>query len=220
MTLIETFERLKNISRSRINTQLTIVPSASSAQFVWENNVFVTEQIRYGHIEYFKSTNNKVEVVHAMCYPQFNIAYPIFGFDAIALNGQVTGVFCDATPSPYDVPSLRSMFDVHSHQFKKNNRQLPEWAGFFSGQFLALAPDGNLDEILSVCLNLFEKYLYFIFRQPIYVPKTKTASHKTAQNKYSMYQQQNTKTIKALTAYIGETEARKFISEVLFPIAK
>lgn len=220
MILIEAFDRFKNVAQSRINTSLTEVPSVSSVQYVWSNYKFETEQIRYGHLEYFKSANNKVEVVHAMCYPQFTVAYPIFGFDVIALNGVVTGVFCDATPAPHDAPSIRSMLNVYSHQFKNNNRSLPEWANFFSGQFLALAPDNNLDVILTSCLNLFEKYLYYISRQPVYVPKSKTYYHKTSQNKYSEFQQQNTKTLKALTAYIGEDRAKKFIAEVLFPIAK
>lgn len=220
MTLIETFNQLKNISQSRIYTALTVVPSVSSTQFVWENDTFTTDQIRYGHLEYFKSTNNKIEMVHATCYPQFNIAYPIFDFNVIALNGVVTDIFCDATPSPYDAPPLRSMFNIHSHHFKNNIKQLPEGTGFFSGQFLALIPGDKLEEILSVCLNLFEKYLYFINRQPIFVPKTKTISHKTAQNKYSAFQQQNTKSLKELTTYIGEIQAKKFITEVLFPAAK
>jgi hypothetical protein len=218
MTLLTTFDNLRNVAQSRINASITQVPSVSSTQFDWRNYKFVTEQIRYGHIEYFKSTNNKVEVVHVMCYPQLHVAYPIFGFDVIALNGVVTGVFCDVTPAPHDNTDLRNMLHTYSHYYKAHNRKLPEWAGFFSDQFLALAPEDNLSDIISTCLNLFEKYLYFIFRNPVILSKSKLSAHKAAQNKYSKFQQQNTKTLKALTAYIGESEAKRFIEKILFPV--
>ena len=221
MTLLTAFDNLRGVAQSRINAPITQVPSVSSAQFDWRNYKFVTEQIRHGYMGYFKGANGGVEMVHATCYPQLHIAYPVFHFNVMALDGIVTGVFCDVTPTPYDNTDLRNMLHAYSRYYKACNRKSPEWTGFFSDQYLALSPGDNLSDIISTCLNLFEKYLCFILCNPVMLSKSKLLAHKVPQNKYSKFQQQNIKTLAAhtaLTTYIGKSKATKFIEEMLFPV--
>lgn len=185
----------------------------------WENIGFNSDHIRYGHIEYFKSNNGKVEVVHTMCYPHFNFSLPIFGFDVIALNGNVTGIFCDVTPAPFDHPELRKKINSIFKEYEELKRTLPEWTEMFSIDFIAVSPKDKFNEIADKCIELYKQYLQTA-QTPEMVSPMGIIKHKELQNKYSEYQQQNTKTAKALAAYIGEEEANNFIKTVLFPIVK
>lgn len=214
--LKETFDALVGISEKYSNPILQ--EETPNDTHIWSNYKFNTDKIRYGHIEYFKSLNEKVEVVHAMCYPSCDIPFPIFGFDAIALNGNVTGIFCDVTATPFDNREIRVLSEILFEKYNNLNRALPEWANFFSPTFLALSPGEKLDDILSDCLNSFNMFLFFICKNTETLDITNTNLHKEKQNEYSLHQQQNTKTLKALTSYIGEEKAKDFIQNVLFPV--
>lgn len=213
--LENTFQSLIDISEKY--SDLTFTNDNPDESCIWKNYKFNTNKVRYGHLEYFKSSNDKVEVVHAMCYPCFNTEFPIFGFDVIALNGNVTGVFCDITPSPFDNFEMRTIFQILHERYKDYNRTLPEWANFFSSNFLALSPKENFNEIISDCLNAMDKFLFFIGRSNTIVEEKIIEQHKVSQNNYSLHQQKNTKTFKALSSYVGEEKAKNFIETVLFP---
>jgi len=217
-TLLSVFNELTQIASKRASLS-TIKSKAENSE--WVNLKFETDSIRYGHLEYFKSNNDKVEVIHSTCYPQFNVPLPIFGFDVIALNKKITGIFCDVTPSPHDHPILRSILSSYYNAHKNSIRTLPEWAEFFSPQFLAVSPaEDSWVNISEQCENLFEKYLIYSERITSRLDKKESSLHKEGQNNYSRQQQKNTKTMKALSAYIGEEAARAFVEKVLFPVTK
>lgn len=217
-TLLSVFNELTQIASKRTSLS-TIKSKAENSE--WINLKFETGSIRYGHLEYFKSNNDKVEVVHSTCYPQFNVPLPIFGFDIISLNRKITGIFCDVTPSPYDHPILRSMLSSYYNAHKNSIRTLPEWAEFFSPQFIAVSPtEDSWVNISEQCENLFEKYLIYSERITDRLDKKESLLHKEGQNNYSKQQQKNTKTMKALSAYIGEDAAKAFVEKVLFPVTK
>lgn len=217
-TLLTVFEDLK--SRALKHSTLTEIKSKGT-NCTWVNLRFETNKIRYGHLEYFKADNDKVEVVHSTCYPHFNIPLPIFGFDIIALNKKITGIFCDITAVPHDHKDLRSILSAYHNNHRSFIRTLPEWAEFFSPHFLAVSPNESNWEIISEqCENLFEKYLVYSERVTEILSKKLSLDHKKGQNNYSLQQQKNTKTMKALAAYIGESKAKDFVETVLFPISK
>jgi len=217
-TLVSVFNELKQIASK--HAPLSEIKSKSTNS-TWINLKFETDKVRYGHLEYFKADNDKVEVVHSTCYPQFDISLPIFGFDIIALNKKVTGIFCDITPAPHDHADLRSVISSYYNAHKNLIRTLPEWANVFSQQFLAITPsEGSWDLISEQCENLFEKYLTYASRSKERLDKKSATIHKEGQNNYSKQQQKNTKTMKALSAYIGEDAAKTFVEKILFPIAK
>ena len=52
----------------------------------WLNHIYSSPSIRYGHLEYFKSNNDAIEVVHSVFFPSYYKALPIFGFDVVGLD--------------------------------------------------------------------------------------------------------------------------------------
>lgn len=187
---------------------------------IWNNKLFFSPSIRYGHLEYFKGSNEKIEVLHNVIYPSYFKAIPIFGFDVISLGGKITGVFCDFTPAPYDFSELRTLQERIKKELNECARELPDWAKFFSTDFIAVTPNNNFNDIKDKCLLMLYEYLRFCEFNDFnnnYLSSKDVENHITGQNEYSVNQRKNTKTQKALAKYIGEDKANEFIEKVLFP---
>jgi hypothetical protein len=189
---------------------------------VWKNNFYFNPSIRYGHLEYFKSINGKIEVLHCTFFPSYFKNIPIYGFDVIGLNNKVTGIFCDFTDSPYSNLNLHINLKKIKDKYLNNERKLPEWANFFSSNFICISPK-NLDEsvLIKDFINLFEKYVNFVEIENfngLYLKPEEVKKNISIQNNYSFNQRKNDKTYKALSAYIGDSEARSFIDNILFPV--
>jgi len=187
----------------------------------WLNHVYSSPSIRYGHLEYFKSHNDAIEVVHSVFFPSYYKALPIFGFDVIGLGGKVSGVFCDYTPAPYNDIFLQPAIQSVKERFNLLLRPLPEWIDFMSPDFLMITPKDQYKEVEEACIMLFELYIGFakaFDKNNKFLNWEETLLHIEGQNKYSLGQRKNSKTQKALAKYIGEEASRKFIDETLFPI--
>lgn len=186
----------------------------------WLNHVYSSPSIRYGHLEYFKSNNDAIEVVHSVFFPSYYKALPIFGFDVIGLGGKVSGVFCDFTPAPYHDIFLQSAIQSVKEQFKPLMRPLPEWIDFMSPDFLMISPKEDYEKVEQSCTSLFEIYIGFakaFDRNNKFLSWEDTLTHIEGQNKYSIGQRKNMKTQKALAKYIGDDAAKDFIEKTLFP---
>jgi len=196
----------------------------TSDSYTWSNNVYHSPAIRYGHLEYFKGGSDKVEVVHCVLFPNYYKGIPIFGFDVIQLSGKITGVFCDYTPSPFGATELQNQIKQVYEDTKEFQRILPEWAEFFSKNFISLSPDeSSYLSIEEKCVGLLEGYLSFCAKKEFdghYLDKEDTLKHIQGQNKYSLNQRLNTKTQKALAKYVGIDKAKNFIDTALFPTFK
>jgi phycocyanobilin:ferredoxin oxidoreductase len=217
--LHDEYRRLANQSFQRFGLDQGKI----SEDVTWENDIYQSPSIRYGHLEYFRSPNGKIEVLHCVFFPSYFKPLPIFGFDIISLNDTVTGLFCDFTAPPmFEIEALsRSLKDL-KHKYKDNLRTLPEWANFFSENFVCIRPDG-LDEntLIEDFLGIFRCFIGYSNWRDYAVDFNNSSDTKFAiefQNKYSINQRKNEKTSKALTAYIGEEKAKKFIEEILFPV--
>lgn len=186
-------------------------PFNYEGEHVWQNWYYANHQIRYGHLEYFQSSNQGITVLHCVLFPHYSLDCGIFGFDLIALNGNITGIFCDITYSKERNTFLSQLYaDVQSYQ-----RKLPEWAGFFSPDFIFISLPENFDSFLNSIYKLLSEYLLqdcytnynpFCIRQNI-----------DNQDQYSLKQRQNPKTLGALSAFIGKDKAKEFVDKVLFP---
>lgn len=218
MNLINLFDNLVKVSSQYCSIENIHTEDINECE--WKNLKLNVDQIRYGHLEYFKGNNNKVEVVHLTCYPKLGIDFPIFGFDVISLNNKITGIFCDVTPAISDNEELRNILQLLSNKYSAFNRTLPAWAEFFSKDFLALSPRGNEQDIFNDCINLFLNYLDIITTSKLSDDKNLFLMQKQSQNNYSLYQQKNTKTLKALSSYIGIEKATEFINKTLFPVVE
>jgi len=194
----------------------------NNEDIVWENDFYFNPSIRYGHLEYFKSVNGKIEVLHCTFFPSYFKNIPIYGFDVIALNNIVTGVFCDFTNCLYPVNDLTNKLKDLKQHYIENHRQLPEWANFFSENFISINTKGlDQDEMIKNFTNLFLDYVSFVETQNyngIYLNSEEVKKSLIIQNDYSFNQRKNDKTYKALSAYIGASKARNFIDTILFPV--
>lgn len=187
----------------------------------WLNHIYSSPSVRYGHLEYFKSNNDAIEVVHSVFYPSYYKALPIFGYDVISLGGKVSGVFCDYTPCPYHDMFLQGAIKAVKDKFTHLLRPLPEWVDFMSPDFLMISPKDEYIEVEKACNMLFEVYLGFtktFDRNNKFLNWDETLLHIREQNSYSIGQRKNMKTQKALAKYIGEDAAKKFIEDTLFPV--
>jgi phycocyanobilin:ferredoxin oxidoreductase len=186
----------------------------------WYNHIYSSPSVRYGHLEYFKSYNDAIEVVHCVFFPSYYKALPIFGYDAISLGGKITGVFCDYTPSPYHDMILQSSISSVRDSLKDLQRDLPGWTEFFSPEFIAISPKEKYEESELKCIALFDLYIAVtkeFDKNNKFLNWDEAKAHIDGQNKYSIGQRKNSKTQKALAKYIGEQEAKYFIEKTLFP---
>ena len=216
-TLYNEYQKLAKQSFQNI----TLHPNHNNEEIIWNNDLYMSPSIRYGHIEYFK-VEKRVEVLHTVFYPSFFKPIPIFGFDVIALGGKVTGLFCDFTRAPFVIEALsRSLKDLN-HKYKDNIRTLPEWANFFSEDFVCINPN-SLDEkkLIEDFTGIFRCFIGYSNWEDYTGKYNKMEDVKqsiNAQNFYSLNQRKNDKTSKALAAYIGEEKSKEFIENVLFPV--
>jgi phycocyanobilin:ferredoxin oxidoreductase len=198
----------------------TDLPHSSINNCDWFNHIYSSPSVRYGHLEYFKSYNDAIEVVHCVFFPSYYKALPIFGYDAISLGGKITGVFCDYTPSPYHDMILQSTISSIKNSLTDLQRDLPGWTEFFSPEFIAISPKERYEDTEQKCLSLFDLYVAAtkeFDKNDKFLNWHETKAHIEGQNKYSIGQRKNTKTQKALAKYIGENAAKDFIDATLFP---
>lgn len=188
---------------------------------LWNNDLYLSPSIRYGHIQFFRE-KGRLELMHAVFYPSFFKPIPIFGFDIIALGGKVTGIFCDFTRSPFEIEALsRSLKDL-KHKYQDNIRKLPEWANFFSEDFVCINPTGlDEKELIEDFTGIFRCFIGYSNWEDYTGKYNKMEDVKQSinmQNFYSLNQRKNDKTSKALSVYIGEQKAKDFINNVMFPV--
>ena len=173
----------------------------------WYNKVY-EGLYKWAHVEHYRT--DKVEVLHVVAMPRASCGKPIFGLDVVAINGKITMVCADFTPTldQYTVP----------HPFK-NSREIPDWAHFFSPNLLLTTPtdENQAKEILEYFGTKLEEYLQAIEKDTSVREPNKVIEK---QNYYIDNQRNNNKTFKALATQIGESKAGKFIREVLFPTVK
>ena len=165
----------------------------------WYNHIFTSPSIRYGHLEYFKGPNDKIEVVHCVLFPSYYKPLPIFGFDAISLGGKITGIFCDYTHAPFSHTDLIDTTHNAKESLLHLQRELPEWTEFFSRDFIAIDPKDSYDKAETVCLNLLEKYISICNEHDfndVFLTGEQTKDHIKEQDYYSICQRKNTKTQK------------------------
>jgi hypothetical protein len=178
----------------------------------WLNYFYSSPLFRHIHLEFYKT--DKISVLHSNTFPDPRVDIPILGFDMIALGNKITGLFFDYTPVNITYSKLDYDLDRLSTKYKSEKRQLPEWANFFSNKFYCVGP--TPDELPSILQDIKTsvKDTYFsLYRDEL----LRYNSRIEKQNLYCQGQKRNDKTSKALAAEIGEDNARKFLTDYLFP---
>ena len=197
--LDKTARNLNHIIRSQPGVEPLATP-----EYGWENYRWTSPQFRMAHVEIFNQ--DRFMVVHCCVFPHIDDPAPIFGFDVIASQNKVTGVFLDLSPVIRD-PGL-----FHVLTFKQP-RERPEWGDIFSRNWIACRPDKI--EMMTIINESFRlvKYHNSLLRQETGDVDTIRAG----QNRYCQQQQQNEHTLRALKNLIGPERAKEFMETVLFP---
>jgi phycocyanobilin:ferredoxin oxidoreductase len=161
----------------------------------WENRVWTSDLFRWAHLEKYHTA--KVSVLHCVIMPHSYTNAPIYGYDVIEINGALTGMFLDVTTVDEQTFSIPRVGEP---------RPVPDWADFFSDQFVCCKPSPQ-DIWLGV--DVLKQYLQMLPGQP--------GDYVAHQQKYIYGQRKNPQTFKMLKSHIGEDLAREFMETVLFP---
>lgn len=174
--------------------------------FGWENYRFNSTKYRLAHVEIFNQ--NKFSVVHCCVFPHISDPSPIFGFDVIAGENKITGVFMDLSQT---VLESKPFTDIQINR----TRERPVWGSIFSEDWLACRPtQEEMTSIGNEAVRVLTEYLKTLGGVGL------VSEIKPAQNRYCFNQQKNEHTRKALVALLGEDGAERFMSEILFPAVK
>jgi hypothetical protein len=169
----------------------------------WENHRFRSPRFRLAHVEIFNQ--NKFCVVHCCVFPHTNDPSPIYGFDVIAGENKITGVFMDL--SPVAKPSAPFLNIDVGHA-----RERPEWGDIFSPHWLACRPTPEEMEVIGdEAVRVLVHYL------PTLGDIGDREVVVAGQNRYSMQQRKNEHTTRALVKLLGQSDAEEFMQKILFP---
>lgn len=175
-------------------------------EYGWENYRYSDENLyRLAHVEIFNQ--DRFMVVHTCVFPHANDPAPIFGFDVIAGENKVTGVFLDLSPTVDDPGKFHNLSFTHQ-------RDRPQWGDIFSQNWIACRPnEQEMHIIVDEAQRLLLQYLTSIVGKK----QGDINKIKIGQNRYCYQQRQNEHTYKALKNLVGESKAREFMDDILFP---
>lgn len=199
--LDKTARRLKTKIEASHNP--TAVPTED---YGWENHRWTSDLFRMAHLEIFNQ--DRFLVVHLCIFPHTNDPRPIFGFDVIAGESKVTGVFMDLSPTVVPTKPFSNLDFIKS-------RERPEWGDIFSPHWIACRP--NEAEMLAIADEAERVLVDYL--DALATPHTSEDSSGiiAAQNHYCTQQRKNEHTVKAIKNLLGEERANQFITTVLFP---
>jgi hypothetical protein len=169
--------------------------------YYWHNSIYKGPKFRMGHVEHY--TGNPVEVLHVVIVPYDET--PIFGFDLVSIAENTTMACGDLSPTVEEID--------WDHPFE-NNREVPEWADFFSENVVFTTPEEDGKDVAAWFAGKAGSYIEGL------TETEPTEEVLRAQNEYMENQRQNTKTFKSLAADVGEEKATRYMHEVMFPKVK
>lgn len=184
---------------------LQLIPTED---YGWQNTRWFSKQFRLAHMERFDQP--KFSVLHMVIFPHVTDPAPIFGFDVIATDTKITGIFFDRSPTV-------ECWGPLSDQTWESVRERPEWGHIFSEHWIACKPtESEAVQICELAIQLLKDYLCRLNQSS----SNKIGQIIQAQNKYSLSQRQNEHTTRVIRKILGAERGEQFINEILFPIIK
>ena len=172
----------------------------------WENYKYASSKFRTAHVQIFRQP--KFIVLHSCVYPHKNDDSPIFGFDAIAGENKITGVFFDLSPTVKNGSYQFTNLEI------EKSRDRPSWGDIFSDYWLACRPTFEEMEIIGIEVDkVLTTYLTTLG------PKQNINEQEiiNGQNYYCEQQKKNPHTRKSLENILGVDGAEEYMSTILFP---
>ena len=180
------------------------VQTVPTKDYGWENHRWTSPQFRMAHVEIFNQ--DRFMVVHCCVFPHVTDPAPIFGFDVIAGESKVTGLFWDLSPTVLPSQPFTALPI-------ERPRQRPEWGDIFGENWIACRPTG--EEMIAIAEDAKSVLAD-------YLSKLSPNTHQpdaiiAAQNRYCIQQRKNEHTVKAIKNLLGDEIAAEFMTTVLFP---
>lgn len=202
MSCIDLIEGVARKLLRVIEHQHGVVPIATP-DYGWENHRFRSPRFRMAHVEIFNQ--DRFCVVHCCVFPHINDPSPIYGFDVIAGESKITGVFMDLSPV---VSPVNPFLEISINRA----RERPEWGDIFSPHWLACRPTAEEMAVIGdEAVRLLVHYL----------PSLGNLGNRdevvAGQNRYCLQQRRNDHTRKALINLLGIERAEEFMNDILFP---
>lgn len=179
----------------------------TTSDYGWDNFRYKSDLFRMAHVERYY--DEKINVLHVTTFPHFWSPEPIFGFDVIMTNDVPIGAYMDLSPI------------VHERQYNEKidwieTKPKPEWATVFSKNFILIKPN-SMEELQKFCdygLSIYKWYIKDVLSQKN-TDNIETIIQK--QNTYCDIQSSNPRTYNVLKSKLGETTAKYFMENILFP---
>lgn len=186
-----------------IEHQHEVVP-IPTPEYGWENHRFRSPRFRLAHVEIFNQ--DRFCVVHCCVFPHVNDPSPIYGFDVIAGESKVTGVFMDLSPVVEGNTSPFLQIDVGKA------RERPEWGEIFSPHWLACRP--SPEEMIMIGNEAVRVLVHYLASLGDVGNRDTIVA---GQNRYCLNQRKNEHTRRALARLLGPHRAEEFMDQILFP---
>ena len=205
MNWIEFLDRTARRFKATLET-VPGVKSVPTEDYGWENHRWTSPSFRMAHLEIFNQ--DRFMVIHLCIFPHVYDPRPIFGFDVIAGESKVTGLFMDLSPTVDPAVPFSSL------ELTKQ-RDRPEWGDIFGEHWIACRP--NEAEMLAIADEaqaVLVRYLNDLGQARL---DPRVPEIVAAQNHYCTQQRKNEHTVRAIKNLLGEARAEQFVTTVLFP---
>ncbi len=192
----------------------------SKYDFDWKNYVFESDKIRRAHVEIVDArATRKIWVMHFCIFPHYNDPAPIFGFDIVAGQNKITGLFHDFS-KVIDNHSLSDYFDAQSASLKLSKpRSLPDWCKPIFSDSMIAAGNVGVEEFKNINVIYFQNL--FTYLSSVGLDRSKIFNFVDEHNRYCHYQKQNDKTPAMMHSLgIDKELFKNFMDVVLFPEKK
>ena len=194
----EIARRLNCILQSQFESHLL-----PTHDYGWENFQYRSSKFRLGHVQIFKQP--RFAAIHCCVFPHHTDPAPIYGFDVVAGENKITGVFMDLSPT---VTPTKPFTKIVIGRI----RERPEWGEIFSQHWLACRPSPEeMDTVGNEAVRVLNYYL------PTLGDIGNSNEIIAAQNNYCIQQRRNEHTRRALTNILGPNGADEYMTNILFP---
>ncbi len=183
------------------------------------NCCFSARGFRKMHLE-LASIGPRLNILHAVMFPDPCWNLPLFGCDLVTARHQVTAAVVDLSPTGAQLPpSLNEQLHALPQPAFAQPRQLPPWGDIFSPMVCFIQPRGIEEE--QAFQKLAVSYLGLLLAEaagtnPDPVDHPATLKRKAAQLHYCRQQQCNDKTRRVLAKAFDDAWADHYIRHVLF----
>jgi len=184
----------------------------------WSNFFWKSDKIRKCHLEIIDVRDTKkIFVMHINIFPDEYSDIPILGFDVIAGQNKITGLFFDFSPVTDKHYYLNYLIDKTEKMNIIKHRDIPDWGKpIFSDYIIAtgnIRTEEDLNYILDICVEL----LHFYLDNLDIVKLTDKLSYKEKHNLYCKQQKLNPHLHRSLLGMgLDEKTKTEYIDKIVF----